>query len=105
MTTEEMTVDSRKDALQNAYYASDILAATGISTKAILIPNGDITSIAWQLEGASAKIQATVYPIEDIESGSALWEDVPEDNVLQPAVQAIRLVSLDGAAILNIRCQ
>lgn len=105
MKTEKMEVDLRKDALQNAYYASDIIAATGTSDKAILIPNGDITSIAWQLEGASAKIQATVYPIEDIESGSALWEDVPEDNVLQPAVQAIRLVSLDGAAILNIRCQ
>ena len=105
MTVEKMIPDTRKDALQNAYYASDIIAETGASDKAILIPNGDITSIAWQLEGASAKIQATVYPIEDIESGSAQWKDVPEDNILQPAVQAIRLVSLDGSAILNIRCQ
>lgn len=102
MTTQEMNVGKRY-ALQNQYYYKETLSVAG-NGDAILIPCGDINFVAHDLQG-DGKIQVTVSPVEDIINDIAIWVDVVEDSLINPADTAVRQVNSTGTTILNLRCQ
>lgn len=98
----EMIVDKHY-AKENQYYYKQTLVTAGPS-EAIRIPGGDISNIAYQLEGSGA-VQVTCYPIEDIIADTAIWVTVESGNVINPAITAIRQNNTSGTTVLNVRCQ
>lgn len=98
----EMTKDEQF-ALERAYYYKQTLTAAG-NGEAIRIPSGDISSIAYQLDG-DGSVQVTAYPAADILADTAVWSTLADGDTVNPAITAIRQVNSTGTTVLNVRAQ
>jgi len=103
MTLKNMTT-IKNFKMQKGYEAVDTTASLGASDVAILIPTGGITSVVYQLLG-DGKVQGTAMPKSTIENDTAVWEDLTDGAVVNPALTAIRQYNASGTTTLYVRAQ
>ena len=85
------------------YSYKETLTSSG-SGDAIRIPGGEISSVAYDLEG-DGTVEVTNYTEEDIDGNSAVWRTVNQDDLINPSITAIRHTNVSGTTVFIVRCQ
>ena len=88
-------------------YQEKIVVADGEISNAFLIPQGQISDIAYSYQTAPTKIYATLSSKADIEAGTADWQEVPSNGDMSPATNAVYIDNSGGLSsttvTLNVR--
>jgi len=99
----EMTKGKSYANLKFQYEAVDTLTAAGTSNIAIRLPGGDISAIAYDLQGTGT-IQVCGTPVSSIEADTAIWRDVESGDSINLAATAMRQINVNGdTTILHVR--